>query len=282
MSADDAGGDGNLDDDDPGARTRLEVLRRAAALVYVDDVAAPALDAADAHHLRDVLRLDVSETVVASDGLGGWRTCRLADAVPRDAGTRRRRGAGSAPAEAQRSHVEPLEPLGPVRRDDPPAQPVTIAFALTKGDRPEWTVQKLTELGVDEIVPLLTARTVVRLGPDELRRRALRLRRVAREAGSQSRRTRLPVVREPTPFTRALTSLAGPARLAEPGGAPLDGSTAAVLVGPEGGWDPAEIACGLGTLDLGPTVLRADTAALVAAVLLGSQRGDRLRDAGGQ
>jgi 16S rRNA (uracil1498-N3)-methyltransferase len=266
-------------------RARLDELRRAATLVYVDDVEAPAVDATDAHHLRHTLRLGPSETVVACDGLGSWRACRLAAPVTSPAsgtGVRRRRGDKHGPSETAGSVLEPLEPVGPILCDARPDQPVTVAFAITKGDRPEWTVQKLTELGVDEIVPLVTARTIVRLGPEELQRRAGRLRRVAREAGSQCRRTHLPAVHEPTSFAFALTRLPHSAQLAEPGGEALCPTTTAVLVGPEGGWDPAELACGLGTLDLGPTVLRADTAALVAAVLLGAQRAEQLRRAAGQ
>jgi 16S rRNA (uracil1498-N3)-methyltransferase len=141
-------------------------------------------------------------------------------------------------------------------------------------------VQKLTELGIDRIWPLLTERTVVRLAGDEAKRRAERLRRVAREAAAQSRRPWLPEVRDPCDLATALAELAGTsggALLAEPGGGPLTRATDAVLVGPEGGWAPGELACGLDRLDLGSSVLRAETAAVVAGALLSAVHSGRLR-----
>ena len=75
-----------------------------------------------------------------------------------------------------------------------PEPTLTVAFALVKGDRPEWIVQKLTELGVDRIVPFESARTVVRWrGPKEEHHLA-RLRKVAREAAMQSRRLSIPEI----------------------------------------------------------------------------------------
>ena len=82
-------------------------------------------------------------------------------------------------------------------------------FAPVKGDRPEWTVQKLTELGVDRIVPLRAARSVVRWDGERGAAAVERLRRVAREAAMQSRRCRLPEVTEMTsvPIERILKTL---------------------------------------------------------------------------
>jgi 16S rRNA U1498 N3-methylase RsmE len=65
--------------------------------------------------------------------------------------------------------------------------------------------------------------------------------------------------------------------LAEPGGEHLDGSSTSVLVGPEGGWDPAELAHATALLGLGDNVLRAETAAIVCATLLASVRTGALR-----
>jgi 16S rRNA (uracil1498-N3)-methyltransferase len=256
-------------------------LRSAAALVFVADLDTLELEAGDAHHLTTVLRVSASETVIAADGRGGWRTCVLgligdAGRIPGDGRGARRRGGrspGSGPAPAL------LRPTGPVTVVAPPASPLTIGFAITKGDRTEWTVQKLTELGVDRIWPLITARTVVRLGPGEAGRRAGRLRRVAREAAAQSRRPRLPELREPTLFAEAISELgsAPGVLLAEPGGGPLRDPTTTVLVGPEGGWAPDELACGLERVNLGPSVLRAETAAVAAATLLTAVRGGIVR-----
>jgi 16S rRNA (uracil1498-N3)-methyltransferase len=140
---------------------------------------------------------------------------------------------------------------------------VTVAFAVVKGERPEWAVQKLTEIGVDRIVPLQTARSVVRWPLGESGGQVARLRRVAREAAVQSRRVWLPVVDGVTPFE----ALAGGA-LAHPGGAGPSLEQPTVLVGPEGGWDDAELASGRPLVGLGPSVLRTETAAVVAGALL--------------
>jgi RsmE family RNA methyltransferase len=84
----------------------------------------------------------------------------------------------------------------------------------------------------------------------------------------QSRRVRLPEIHEVTDFASALI-LAGPAAaLAHPGGGPPGLSRPAVLVGPEGGFSPEELACGLPTVGFGPSILRAETAAMTAGVLL--------------
>jgi len=168
---------------------------------------------------------------------------------------------------------------------------VTVGFALTKGERPDWAVQKLTEVGVDRILCLVTARSVVRPDADAVDRRLQRWRRVAREAAMQSRRTVLPevvgvlgvadVVAEAAVdvvVDVVVDGAAGPgpggfaAALAEPGGEPPSLDRPVVLVGPEGGWAPDELASGLPTVDLGSGVLRTESAAVAAGVLLCSLR----------
>ena len=219
-------------------------MRSSSAHVFVDDLDAPALSAADRHHLARVLRLQPGETVSASDGAGAWRRCEWTA----DGG---------------------LEPVGEVEHMARPQPPITVGVALLKGDRPEWVVQKLTELGVDPIIPLATARTVVRWEGERAARHVERLRRVAREAAMQSRRAWLPEVAEPA----AVPDVVGPGvALAEPGGAPPSLERPTVLVGPEGGWDPQELDLGLPTVDLGPTVLRAETAAVAVAAVLAALR----------
>ena len=218
-----------------------------AAHVFVDDIDAPTLADDDAHHLARVLRLRAGEEVTVADGRGGWRLCAFAD------GAR-------------------LEPVGAVERVAPPPVAVAVAFALTKGDKPELAVQKLTELGVDRIVPLAAERSVVQWDDAKAARNVERLRAVARAAAMQSRRAFLPVVDDVT----ALEQLAGIA-LAHPGGAPLDPSGTTIAVGPEGGWSDAELAAVGRHVDLGPTTLRAETAAVAAGVLLTALRDGRVR-----
>jgi 16S rRNA (uracil1498-N3)-methyltransferase len=176
-----------------------------------------------------------------------------------------------------------LEPVGDVERVARAVPEVTVAFAVVKGQRPEWAVQKLTEIGVDRIVPLVTARSVVRWPAGESAAQLARLRRVAREAAVQSRRLWLPAVDPVTPFA-ALAG--GPAAcLAHPGGGPPSLGRPLVLVGPEGGWDDAELAAGRGgaLVGLGPSVLRTETAAVVAGALWCALRAGTVRsgDPGG-
>jgi len=248
----------------PGSATRGDaahggtVRASAKAQIFVDGLGEPAPGPDELHHLARVLRLQPGEPVVAADGRGGWRMCEY-----RSDGPLGRSGAGDR-----------LAVIGPVLVEAPPTRLLTVAFAPAKGDRPEWVVQKLTELGIDRIVVLATRRGVVRWDGDRAARAVARLRRVSAEAAAQCRRVWLPEVVGPV----GLAELAGThgaegeLAVAQQGGATLDGACRIVAVGPEGGWDPEEIALGLPAVGLGPNVLRAETAAVAAAVALTFQR----------
>jgi 16S rRNA (uracil1498-N3)-methyltransferase len=231
-------------------------LRSSAAHVIVGSLDAPVLDPNDAHHLSRVLRLRDGEAVTATDGAGRWRVCRFVRGG-RDRGALEPGG---------RDHAA-LEPDGDIATLPRPSPELTVGFAVMKGDRPEWVVQKLTELGVDRIVPLRTERSVVRWDGERGVAAVERLRRVAREAAMQSRRCWLPSVAGvdvPASFPEAA--------LAEPGGVPITLAHATVLVGPEGGWAPPELAGAAATVSLGELVLRSETAAVAAGTLLGALR----------
>jgi 16S rRNA (uracil1498-N3)-methyltransferase len=228
----------------------------AAAHAFVADLAAPSLGPEDSRHLERVLRLRPGEAVTVSDGDGRWRTCAW-------------RAGGD------------LEPTGPVVEEPGPAPTVTVGFALTKGERPEWVVQKLTEVGVDVIVPFRAIRSVVRWDVTKAAAQVERWRRVAREAAMQSRRVRLPLVAEMTGFADLVGALGPAAGLAAPGGAAPSLDRPALLVGPEGGWDPAELAAGPPLVGLGPTVLRAETACVAAGIVLCGLRSGIIRTVGG-
>ena len=222
-----------------------------AAHVVVGDVE-PAggtldLDAEDAHHLTSVLRLRPGQVVGATDGRGGYRRCRLA---------------GRALLEAD----------GPATYEARRAPALTVAFAPVKGDRPEWAVQKLTELGVDRIVLIEAERSVVRWDDKRAAGHLDRLRRVARAAVMQSRQCWLPEVTGVVPLGAVLGG-AGVAVADMGGRAPWPGLHT-VVIGPEGGWTPAErAAAGPAVVGLGGPVLRAETAAVAAGVLLTALRG---------
>jgi len=221
---------------------------RSAAHVFVDDLDEPVVAEADRHHLDRVLRLRAGETVTVSDGRGGLRTCAYA---------------GGADAR--------LEPVGEAVREAAPAPPIGVGFALVKGEKPEWIVQKLTECGVDRILPFVAERSVVRWDAEKAARNVARWQRVAVEAAMQSRRVWLPEVAAVQPFA-ALAPNAG-VGIADVDGDPPDlHAVPTVLVGPEGGWSAAERAAVLRRVRFGPTVLRAETAAVAAGVLLGAMR----------
>jgi 16S rRNA (uracil1498-N3)-methyltransferase len=213
-------------------------LRSSAAHVFVASVEVPEPSPDDLHHLVRVLRLRDGEVVTVSDGVGAWRVTELA---------------GGA-----------LVPRGEVQRVEAP-QPCTIAAAIPKGDRLEWMVQKLTEVGVTEIVLVHCARSVVRWDGDRAAKQLARLQRVAREAAVQSRRVWLPTLRGPVPFAEA--AMIPGVVLAEPDGQPGIAASA-VIIGPEGGFSAEELSLPLARLRLVDTVLRVETAAVVAASAL--------------
>jgi 16S rRNA (uracil1498-N3)-methyltransferase len=220
----------------------------AAAQVIVDDVDAPGLDATDSHHLFTVRRLRDGEVVIATDGVGAWRSCVVAD----------RR----------------LEVTGERRVEPAPDPVLEVAFAPVKGDRSEWAVAKLTELGVHRIIALTTDHAAVRWSASGANKALERWRRVAREAACQSRQVHLPEILGPL----GLTDLVGPTTaLGVPGGAPIGGEITRILIGPEGGFSEAELGFDLARVRLGDGVLRTETAAVAAGVLLGGLRGGTVR-----
>ena len=158
--------------------------------------------------------------------------------------------------------------------DGRPDPPLTVGLAPTKGDRPEWAVQKLTELSIDHIVILRTERSIIRWEGDRVAHHLERLRRIAREAAMQSRRSWLPTV-------EGVHALADhpDAALADPGGRPLTLGDGVVLCGPEGGWSDDERAEARDRVGLGPAVLRAETAAVTAGALLAALRHGLVRPA---
>jgi 16S rRNA (uracil1498-N3)-methyltransferase len=220
------------------------VLRGSAAHVFVESLQSPELADADDHHLRRVLRVRESDVVTVSDGLGLWVTARLA--------------AGglvvnSAPTQ------------------DPRPRPAVVVTAIPKGDRPEWIVQKLTEVGATGIGFMDCARSVVRWDPERAARQRERLRRIAREAAMQSRRTWLPELVDVAPFEQVMRTIN--CAIADPDGGALAPEVDTILVGPEGGFTDGELACVTSRVALSTNVLRVETAALTAAILL-TQRND--------
>jgi 16S rRNA (uracil1498-N3)-methyltransferase len=212
-------------------------------LVFVDDLDAPVLDPGDDHHLRRVLRVPDGAEVTLANGNGGWRHATLGREITPQSTT----------------------------FDEPIVSPVlTVAFAVVKGDRPELVVQKLTELGVDRIVPFVASRSVVRWDVDRAARNIERMRRVAREAAMQCRRARLPIIEELTDFDDVVARSG--AALADMDGEQPTLAHPTLVVGPEGGWTADERARARARVSLATHVLRAETAAIAAASLLSGLR----------
>lgn len=211
---------------------------------FVSDLDEPVLADEDHHHLARARRLRDGDPLVLGDGAGRWRAARFAGHRP--------------------------EPLAGVVRALRPTPAIAVAFALVKGAKPELAVQKLTELGVDRILPFVAARSVVRWDAARSAQGHARLVRVAREAAQQSRRPWLPEVAAVASFAE-VAALAGACR-ADRGGGPPTLALPVVLTGPEGGWDDAERAAGLPVVGLADGVLRAETAAITAGAVLAALR----------
>jgi 16S rRNA (uracil1498-N3)-methyltransferase len=243
----------------PAGLAAIAVRAAASAQVFVDDPAHPVLAPDDVHHLGRVLRLRSGEEVIVSDGAGHWGRTRWAGG---ENGALAALDDGTGPGGD-----------GSVQFEAAPSPALTVAFAPTKGERPEWVVQKLTELGIDRIVPLVSERSVVRWSGARGQGAVERLRRVAREAAGQCRRVWLPAISEVMRFD-ALGELGAPGDvvLAQLSGDRLAAAHRVVAVGPEGGWSAGELGSGLPTVGFGLSVLRAETAAVTAAALMVSLR----------
>jgi 16S rRNA (uracil1498-N3)-methyltransferase len=173
---------------------------------------------------------------------------------------------------------------------------LTLVQCVPRGDRMDFIVQKATELGVVHIIPVLSQRSVVRLDQAQAASKQMHWRAVAVSACEQCGRNRLPSVAAPQPLLNYLGALAQAneslrlvleperARRTEHGAqsigfaSPQPVSRAEIAIGPEGGFAPDELeAFDLSTfsrVSLGPRVLRAETAAIAAIVVLQARFGD--------
>jgi 16S rRNA (uracil1498-N3)-methyltransferase len=219
-----------------------------------------------AHHAREVLRLRAGAQVRIFDGEGAEFEATL-DSVTRQ-GVLARLGGPTTPR----------CPESPLR--------VVLALPPLKGDHMETVIQKATELGVAEIHPVVTVRTDAAGRPALQGSRQDRWEKVASGAAEQCGRAVVPVIR---PTTRLDELLAIPSEgrrilfLETPGQPPLTATgprppSALALVGPAGGWEPAEAAriqaAGFEAAGLGPRILRAETAAIAAVTVLQFLWGD--------
>lgn len=210
------------------------------------------LEGDEARHLARVLRAKPGDEVTVFDGMGhAWRA-RVATLARDTVGL----------------EIVAALPAAPAAR-----VALSIAVALPKGDRQKWLAEKLAELGVERLLPLVTERGVAE-ATDAAR---ARLERAVIEACKQCGRDRLMAIDPPRTVAEAVAGAAPGTRLllADPRAAAPPAAAAAsvlVLVGPEGGFTPQEesaaVAAGAERILLAPHVLRVETAAVAAAARL--------------
>jgi 16S rRNA (uracil1498-N3)-methyltransferase len=238
-------------------------------LIRPESIAAEGVtfDAGETRHLTRVLRLGPGDIVEAFDGMGNVLTVRLERVGGRVA-------YGALLARAALQSESPLR--------------LTLAQSIPKGDKMEGIIRMATELGAARVVPLVTARTVVRVEPGRPGPRLSRWQRVAKEAAKQSGRAVITEVGPPQRLAawiaaretgELLVCLWEDAR--EPLGPQLPTrsvSRATVVVGPEGGLERAETdalrAAGAIVGGLGPRILRTETAGPVGLAILQMRYGD--------
>ena len=213
----------------------------------------------DARHLTRVLRAGPGQVYEISDN----RAAYLAEI-----------------AEARGDRVV-FRVLDPVESPALPAH-ITLCAALIKFDRFEWMVEKATELGAERILPVETAHSEKGLFAASAKR-SPRWQRIAQESSQQSRRVQMPEILPAGRFEQALALEAdhrfflvettAPPLLQVLPARRLPSDRVALMAGPEGGWTEAECAAagaaGWQRASLGPTILRAETAALAALAVVG-------------
>ena len=223
---------------------------------------------AEAHHLLHVLRIAVGQTIFVFDGQG-YEAVATVTAL------------GKKTVEVQVNQPYLIERESRLS--------IVLAFALSKGDKPEWIAQKAVELGVREIIVFSAEHSVVRWKEADRSRKLARLEDVIRGAAAQCGRAFLPPCHFAASTAEAAQLLADcPLRIAfHPEGSaslknilatPIPINRVALLCGPEGGLSPAEIdllsGAGWSVCLLGPRILRAETAALAAVAVVQAVTGD--------
>ena len=213
----------------------------------------------DAFHIARSLRMAVGDGITVSDGEGGEYDCRL-NRIRDDECTAEIISVGRSSGES------------PVR--------ISLYMAYPKSDKLELVIQKAVELGCCEIIPFESSRCIKRPKVEKIEKQTARLARIAEEAAKQCGRGVIPTVSEPLSFSEMLRA-AGNAECAlfcyEGEGAVslkalrsenADKKSFSVIVGSEGGFSPEEaksaIAAGLHSVNLGPRILRCETAPMYA------------------
>jgi len=212
------------------------------------------------HYIKNVLKLKKGQPIVILDGKGAVYDA-IVQQITRD----------KALVEIKGPSKEPER--------EPPLK-ITLLQAILKADRMDLVLQKCTELGVSEFWPLVTERTVLRWT-----RKLKHWQAVVQEATRQCRRAKVPLIKEPLSLKEALDRIDSKAlklifteRVSTLSWPNETVSEVFILIGPEGGFSKQEeeeaIKKGFVPQGLGPRVLRAETAAVVATALVQFIYGD--------
>ena len=218
-----------------------------------------------ANHLVRVMRLREGDGCVLFNGDGHDYSATLVESGKRE-------------ARVQVTAAQPVDNESPL--------PVTLLQGIARGEKMDLILQKATELGVQAIVPVNAERTEVKLDPARAEKRLAHWRSVVVSACGQSGRARVPSVAPPQSVQEAARAMPGAALklTLDPQGehrlSTLESAPGGVVIaiGPEGGWSPRDrqalAAAGFQGLQLGPRILRTETAGLAAIAALQARLGD--------
>ncbi|HEY0659495.1 MAG TPA: 16S rRNA (uracil(1498)-N(3))-methyltransferase [Pyrinomonadaceae bacterium] len=223
------------------------------------------LDADETRHLREVLRLREGANVRIFDGEGKEFLCVIEQINKKETSL-----------EIQ-EEIAPPAPESDLK--------LTLAVALLKGEKFDTVVQKAVELGVTQLVPLLTKRCDIKIkDAKDIEKRTERWRKIALEAAKQSGRARLMRIETLAVFENFIETATSDTKIlfAERGGENFSdikaGKNITAITGAEGGWEDSEIetarAQGFQIITFGGRILRAETAAITVAGILQNHFGD--------
>lgn len=216
-------------------------------------------------HAIQVLRLNTGEPLILFNGEGGEYLARI-------------ESVGKRTASALIESFSPVDTESPLH--------LTLAIAIIKPDKMDFALQKAVELGAACIQPLITQRSVVRVGKEKADKKTQHWEGIVQAASEQSGRARLPIVETPRTLENWLESASTGTRIIlAPGDYPRINALPedlpapiTLLIGPEGGFTDEEVEmclqAGMTAVSLGPRILRAETASLAALTLLQHHYGD--------
>lgn len=214
------------------------------AHILVDDIEKPELSEEKQHHLTNVRRIKIGTKVTATDGKGAWSIFRFIG--------------------------QSLENIDAVHYSEKREPALTVAVSLTKSGKLDLTVQKLTEIGVDELILFASENSVPIWDESKQSKNEQRLNRIIQSALEQSEGIWLPKLSFLSSFND-VAQISG-MTMADYNGDRITSSCKCLAIGPEGGWSPAEDSLNLPKVSLSQQVLRSETAAIVGASLMSAHR----------